>query len=287
MDRILVKTYPSVRSAWADMLRGEVDMLYEVGADALASLEASQNVQLFTFQRSYSYEVVLNTRKPELRSREIRRQLNGAIDRQALVTEGLGGHGRPTDSPLWPLHWAYDQRLPTFTYQPVRLEKPIAFTCLFADAALERLALATQKQLAAIGVDMKLERLPLDQFSTRFVQGDFDAILGDILSGPSMFRSYLFWHSAGAWNYGHFNSARVDLALDAIREAADDDAYRAGVAAYQQAMVDDPPAIFLAWSERARAVSTRFDVHAEPGRDILSTLRLWTPVSTRAAATAH
>ena len=49
--------------------------------------------------------------------------------------------------------------------------------------------------------------------------------------------------------------------------------YRAGVAAFQRAIVDDPPAIFLAWSERARAVSTRFDVPVEPGRDILSTLR--------------
>jgi hypothetical protein len=49
------------------------------------------------------------------------------------------------------------------------------------------------------------------------------------------------------------------------------------VAALQRAIVDDPPAIFLAWSQRARAVSTRFHVPVEPGRDILSTLRLWRP----------
>ena len=46
-------------------------------------------------------------------------------------------------------------------------------------------------------------------------------------------------------------------------------AYKAGVAAFQRAILDDPPAIFLAWSERARAVSTRFDVPVEPERDIL------------------
>ena len=49
--------------------------------------------------------------------------------------------------------------------------------------------------------------------------------------------------------------------------------------------MDDPPAIFLAWSERARAVSKRFDVPPpKPGRDILGTLRLWKPAGDAAQA---
>jgi hypothetical protein len=50
-----------------------------------------------------------------------------------------------------------------------------------------------------------------------------------------------------------------------------------------QTFADDPPAIFLAWSVRARAVSKRFDVQGEEGRDVLSTLRFWKPAG-RAAA---
>jgi hypothetical protein len=42
-------------------------------------------------------------------------------------------------------------------------------------------------------------------------------------------------------------------------------------------MVNDPPAIFLAWRDRARAVSSRFHVVAEPGADVLFTLREWRP----------
>ena len=53
-------------------------------------------------------------------------------------------------------------------------------------------------------------------------------------------------------------------------------------------MIDDPPAIFLAWSERARAVSKRFVVpDAEPGRDILSTLRFWKPAEDAAARSSR
>jgi len=73
--------------------------------------------------------------------------------------------------------------------------------------------------------------------------------------------------------------ARHDAALDRVRHAANDDEYRAGVAAFQRAMIDDPPAIFLAWSQRARAVSSRFEVPVEPGRDVLGTLRLWRPAA--------
>jgi hypothetical protein len=46
----------------------------------------------------------------------------------------------------------------------------------------------------------------------------------------------------------------------------------------QQTFLDDPPAVFLAWSERARAISRRFEVPpAEANRDILLTLRNWKP----------
>ena len=39
VDRIVLKPYDSFRGAWADMLRGKVDMLYEVGLEGLDSLQ--------------------------------------------------------------------------------------------------------------------------------------------------------------------------------------------------------------------------------------------------------
>jgi ABC-type transport system substrate-binding protein len=141
------------------------------------------------------------------------------------------------------------------------------------------MALFLQRQLQVIGVDLDLELLTLDQTMEKVESGDFDAFLADSAQGPTMIRPYWFWHSAGPFNWGHFQSDEVDAALDQIREAADDAAYQAAVATFQRAIINDPPAIFLAWSERARAVSTRFEVPVEPGRDILSTLRHWRPIN--------
>jgi len=50
--------------------------------------------------------------------------------------------------------------------------------------------------------------------------------------------------------------------------------------------LNDPPALFLAWNERARAVRRDFEIPNEPGRDPLLTLWRWKPISnTQAVST--
>lgn len=282
IDRVVITPYVSVRAAWADLLRGQVDMLYEVGVDALGLLEPSTATRIYTFPRRYAYVLMLNTRRPALASKTVRRGLNAAIDRQALVDDVLDGHAAPVLSPVWPSHWALTPQLPEFKYEPRSIGPTrIRLSCVFADASLERMALTVKRALEAVGVDLELERLPLDVTMKKVRNGDFDAFLADAQSGPTLLQPYQFWHSKGPRNWGHYKNAAVDAAFDAIEHAPDDAAYKAGVAAFQTAIVDDPPAIFLAWSERSRAVSTRFKVREEPGRDILSTLRLWKPVVAR------
>ncbi|PYR62133.1 MAG: hypothetical protein DMF91_07755, partial [Acidobacteria bacterium] len=59
------------------------------------------------------------------------------------------------------------------------------------------------------------------------------------------------------------------------RYAIDDKEYASQVLAFQRAMIEDPPAIFLTWGDRVQAVSRRFEVPAEPGRDVIGALRLF------------
>jgi peptide/nickel transport system substrate-binding protein len=283
IDRIVFRSYDSVRSAWADMLRGRVDMLYEVGVDALDSLSQSTQARTFVFQRPYAFLVLLNVRNSKLRDKVLRRALNDAIDRTALVADALDNHGTPADGPVWPHHWSYSSDLPRFTFQPTRVTRGndvLQLRCLILrDQAHERIGLTIQRQLRSVGVELTFEQVTPEKFVARWGAGDFEAALGDYRMGPSLLRQYQFWYSSAPLNAGHFNSLRVDGALDRIRSAPDDAAYKDGVADFQSAIVDDPPAIFLAWGERLRAVSARFEVHQEPGRDITSTLRLWRPIA--------
>ena len=52
--------------AWADLLRGRVDMLYEVGVEALDSLEPSNQVNVFSYRRHYAYMAIMNVARQML-----------------------------------------------------------------------------------------------------------------------------------------------------------------------------------------------------------------------------
>ena len=284
IGRIVVANYPSVRAAWAEMLRSRIDMLWEVGADALDSLGASSKISTFTFVRRYQYAVVMNNQSEAFRSKAFRQAVNYAIDREAIVRDGLNGHGVVSTSPVWPYHYAFKPGLAVFGYNVSRAAQLLSdvpqsaagrhFTCLVRpDADIERIALIVKRQLQQVGIEMSIEEVPVDQQIAAFKSGRFEAALTEMISGPTLLRAYQLWHSNGFMNY---HSPSIDAALDEIRYAASDEAYLSAVAHLQQTAMDDPPAIFLAWMERARAVSKDFEVPpVEPGRDILANVRQW------------
>jgi peptide/nickel transport system substrate-binding protein len=290
VDRIVVSTFPTVRTAWAEMLRDHLDMLYDVGPDALDSFEHSNRISVFTYVRPYQYALVLNTQGATFRSTKVRQALNLAIDRDAIVREALNGHGIASSGPIWPHHWALGPSS-VQTFHPETAAKLLAaerlhFACL-VPADYERMALVVKRQLQAVGVTMDVKELRPDEIFDAMARRDFDAVLFDVVSGPSIFRPFRWWYS-GTKTPAGFSSKSVDAGLDQVRHSTSDDEYRAGVAAFQHAIAEDPPAIFLAWSERARAVSKRFVVpNAEPGRDILSTLRFWKPVADGSASSRN
>jgi ABC-type transport system substrate-binding protein len=157
------------------------------------------------------------------------------------------------------------------------------FTCLVRpDATIERIALIVKRQLQQVGIEMTIKEAPTDQVIAAVKSGRYEAILNEMISGPTLLRAYQMWHSNGFWNY---QSPAIDAALDEIRYAASEDAYVTAVAHLQQTAIDDPPAAFLAWPERARAVSKSFaTVPVEEGRDIMLTVRQWKPTSGAAQA---
>lgn len=289
IDRIVVTSYPTVRAAWAEMLRNNIDMLYEVGTDAISSMQQATSVSMFSFTRPYQYVVVLNVRSPKLRSPAIRRALNSAINTTEIVRDAFDGHAIAASGLVWPQNWALGQNADKTSFAPqaagtvLKSTPGVRFTCL-VPTDYERVALVVQRQLAAVGVTMDVEAVAPDRAFQALASHSFEAVLTDILGGPSLLRPYELWHSGGTMNPGGIGTPELDAALDRIRHASSDQEYQAAVANFQHVTIEDPPAIYLAWGERARAISKRFDVPTEPGRDVLATLRLWKPVPDQRAS---
>jgi peptide/nickel transport system substrate-binding protein len=295
LDSVEVDFYPTQRNAWAAMLRGELGMLYEVSRDAVDFVEAETTVRTYSFPRSYYIPFVFNVRHPVLRNVEVRRALNEALDRSALIADGLRGRGKIADGPIWPGHWTYADS-PGFAFNPDaarrRLDNagfPIraaangampsrfAINCMVVDdSRFERLALLMQRQLSEVGVDLQLTPATADTFNERTAKGDFDTFLYE-MAGRSLSWVNAFWHSPSATSPTLVDTGYTagDRILDGIRRSSSDDDIRRGVADLMRVFHDNPPAAFLSWQVTSRAVSTSFDVSADPDRDIFTNVWQW------------
>jgi peptide/nickel transport system substrate-binding protein len=303
IDRVEIIPYQTQRAAWAAMMRGEINMLHQVSRDAVDFVEAESTIQTHTFLRAYSVGLVFNLRHPVLKSSEVRRALNAAVDRQRIVEIAMRRRAVVLESPVWPSHWAYSSSQPTFGFdpdlarlkldaagvtertnpEPGRMPSRFQFTCLVVaeDQALERIAILLQKQLADVGVDMELLPVRFQELGRRLRDGQFDVALTNLVGSRSLHWLYLLWHSPQTGVPAYLNSGYsfADAALDRLRASISDDEVRGAVADLQRAFFDDPPGVFLAWTETTRALSRGFSVPNEGARDILGTIGHWRPAS--------
>jgi peptide/nickel transport system substrate-binding protein len=303
IDAVHIATYTSQRQAWAAMMRDETDMLWDVSAESLAFVEAESTVKTYPFMRAYYDAMVFNLTLPLFARRDVRRALNAAVDRQQVVDDALGKLGVPADGPIWPYHFAHLAGQAAYRFDPQRAESQLdalglkrsrpqpgrmpsrfRFTCLVSseDHRLQRIALLIQKQLFNVGVEMLVDAKPLVEVQTSLGQGRFEAVLSEFGSLRSLSYAYSLWHSPAAGQEGlnlHYKSA--DAALDRLRAAFTEAQVRTAVAAVQRTFYDDPPAIFIEWMSRSRALRRDIEVPSEEQRDILGTIERWRPAGAR------
>lgn len=302
IDQIVIRPFDTLRTAWTSLLRGEVDMVTDVPPEAVEFIR-NDDIQVIPFARNYQFLIAFNSASAPFRSPDVRRALNLAVDRDNLILNVLQGQGRAATGPLWPQHWAYDSSIQPFTFDadlaesllndagftipnitrttdlpPARLH----FTCLVpADfSVLERIALNVQKQLFDVGVDMQFEVVSLAEYDSRIREKDFEAVLVDLSSGPSLARANVFWRPAqrqpDGLNVFGYDNPDAERFFQILNTSLNEARIRSATRGLQRVLLEDPPALFLAWNARARAVSRAFTVVGPSGRDPLLTVRQWT-----------
>ena len=281
-------------------------MVTDVPPDAVEFI-GNDDVQVLSFARRYQYLIAFNSRAGPLRSPAVRRALNLAVDRNALIKTVLQGRATPSSGPLWPRYWAYDTSVEPYDFDPALAAsildeagfRPgraasvsdvanarLRFTCLIPEgfSIWERVALEVQKNLYNIGVDMQFEVVPFQEFDTRMREARFDAALNNIISGPTPARAYIFWQSARRYkglNVFGYENAEAERLFEVLRSTVNEGAVRSATSRLQGVLRDDPPALFLAWDQRARAVRREYNVAQEAGEDPMLTMWQWAPASGR------
>ncbi|OXS34829.1 ABC transporter substrate-binding protein [Streptomyces sp. XY006] len=233
--------------------------------------------------RSYDFRAVtLPTAGKVTGDRAIRRALDAAVDREAMVDRILDGAGRPAYGPL-PVD---DPAFSTSVERPRDLGKAkrildeagwkpggdgirvkdgqrASFTLLYpsGDKVRQDHALAYASDAKKAGIDVRVESATWEVIEPRMKDTAVLAGFGSI--GDPDFGLYTLLHSSlagdGFNNMARYDNPAVDRALDDARRSQDPDERRSAYEKVQRALVQDPGYTFLTHIDHTYVLADRWD----------------------------
>jgi hypothetical protein len=97
----------------------------------------------------------------------------------------------------------------------------------------------------------------------------------------------MWWRSArklkGLYNVFGYDNDQAEEQFEVLLRSANEAAIRSATSKLQRAFYDDPPAVFIAFDTRTRAISRRFHFPTDE-RDPMWALWRWTLASSRGGA---
>ncbi len=220
------------------LLRGEIDMLQnDLPPELVRYLGKRHGIALQQRRGSNFAYLGFNLRDPVLAQSGVRQAIAQAIDRTTIINTLLSNAARPADTLLPPEHWAGNAQLAAYHYDPPRArallaaagysrQHPLRLTYTISNDPFRlRLATVLQSQLAAVGIEVRLQSYDWGTFYGDIKAGRFQlySLSWVGIQTPDIFR--YAYHSQsippeGA-NRGHYSDALADHLIEQAEAAAD------------------------------------------------------------------
>jgi dipeptide transport system substrate-binding protein len=166
-DELVFAITPDAGARIAKLRTGECDVIaYPNPTDAAALARDARYRVLETPSLGISY-IALNTEKAPFNDVNVRRALNHAVDKDAIIRAVFNGAAQPATSPLPPAVWAFNDAVTAPTYDPAAARRLLAQANLPANTTVtlwampvsrpynpnaRLMAQLVQADLAAVGV---------------------------------------------------------------------------------------------------------------------------------------
>jgi peptide/nickel transport system substrate-binding protein len=287
LDRLRLKVVRSPQ-VYIDLAVGKIDLLGGIDEEYYAFLSQLPDIRVYRKRASpFLYMLCFNTRREMFRSPEIRRAVEGVIDRQKLTALPLQEKWQAASGPF--PSWEDDRYLPLPDNDPEEARKilsrqksPLRFVITADESELNRKIVGEiQKEFAAAGIRTSTRFLPLREMIEVLKKKDFDLALLRSVYDSRLFSSYPLWHSgeiASGINFSSYSNPAADRALDRIRFSPDEAERREAFREFQKVLREDPPAVFLFWRYLPFAIHKRFRGVLESGSGGYKMYReIWVP----------
>lgn len=259
-SKVRIKIVGEASARRLQLENGDIDIAEDLPSDQLSAMKAKPGLKIEEFPSLSTTILYLNNKKPGLDKPEVRRAISWAMDYSGIIDGILDGKAKQLRGPIPVGMWGADPTVFQFKQDlgkakaelaraGIKLTK-LSFLYSDRDPRWEPIGLTLQANLAALGIDVKLEKIAQAAYRERLGKGEFEIAVGNWspdFADPYMFMN--FWFDSKkqgmAGNRAFYNNSKVDAL---IRTAASETVQAERVKLYKQAqdiVVQEAPYVLL------------------------------------------
>ncbi|WP_068086487.1 ABC transporter substrate-binding protein [Polycladidibacter stylochi] len=232
LDELVYRFIPEASTRMAELQSGGVDVIYKVPLGSLSVFDTHDNIELAPVASPTIDSLRLKTTEGALTSDiRVRKALNMAIDRNAIIESLLGGQGKPISSLQGAGSFGYDASLETYEYDPKKAKALLAEAGVkpgtkmtidyrSADSDFREVALAITSYLRMVGLEVKINPVENSVMSKDVIPNGKTHEMYQFGWGGWTFdfdnTAYLLYHSGERYN-PYIKSAKMDALLEKQR----------------------------------------------------------------------
>jgi len=258
--RISVKIISESSARRLQLTKGDLDISDSLPVDQYAALKKQEDVAVYDYPALRVTYLYLNNSKAPMNQPDLRRAVSWATDYKGMVTGILGGNGKQMRGPIPEGMWGYDSGAMQYSFDINKAksamqqvtDKPKTLSFLYSDndPNWEPIALSTQANLQALGINVKLEKLANATMRERIGKGDYDIAIGNWspdFADPYMFMNYWFESDKKGLpgNRSFYINPDVDALLKKAVSTTDQVERTKYYQAAQKTVIDDAAYVYL------------------------------------------
>lgn len=237
LDGLVYRFIKEDATRLAELQSGRVDVIHDIAISGLPTVEKSSTAKIVAVDGPTIQSMQFNVKNGITTDVRVRRALNMAVDKQAIIDALLSGYGKPIASLQGALSFGYDEALAAYPYDPAAAKKlleeagvkpgsKIALNYRSSSSTMNEVALALSGFFSEIGLETELKPYEDAVFLNDIVpQGKTDELFQFGWGGWTFDfdnTAYLVYHSGEKWNpYG--TSDAMDKLLEAERASPNQD----------------------------------------------------------------
>ncbi|TDF92511.1 ABC transporter substrate-binding protein [Paenibacillus piri] len=284
VDQIVLRPVPDSSARLAALQSGQVNWAEIPPPESVHQLK-SAGFQVLLNDYPHIWPYVLNVKEGPWADKRVRQAANYAMDRDGLSQSLLNGVAKPASQVLYPGHAWYNDKAVKYTYDPEKAKKllaeagyPNGFQTTFivptsGSGNMWPLPMNEfiQKNLKAVGIDVKIDAIEWQTLLTQIRKGFPDAKTGAYNISlapvaPSTFERFFATSSflPNGSNYGQYSNPKLDDLLGKARQSFTESERDAYLKEAGGLLADDSPWLYVVYDLNLRVLSPNVKGFVQP-----------------------